>query len=327
MRFTRNFSMALGAGAASAALLAAALAYATPGEAGASGSAPTRNATAPITPPNPASARPRPPSRGSNFALPLAIPSADPGAPQIAQDDICPPYEAILRPEPNPHQNFYFTRGAYTSGLQFGFGGGGRWSTDFPKADRQFLFVMERTLGWDVFPCENPINLADPYLRHFPFLYMLEVGRMAMTQPEIDNLRDYLLAGGFLMIDDFWDIDEWDNWERQIRQVFPNREIVDVPLDHMIFHIIYPIDEVLQVPNEGNGFTHNPALYGECSYSDCTPTVKGIFDDDGRLMVVMTHNSDLGDAWEWAEQPLYPYDRSNYAFSLAFNIIAYAMVY
>jgi hypothetical protein len=247
-----------------------------------------------------------------------------------AQDDPCnyvdgmTRYGYIDRPEPNPHQNFYFTRGAYREGMSFR--GGGSWAVDFPKADRQFLYVMERTLGWDIFPCENPIDLADPNLRRFPFLYMLEVGDMALSPLEIENFRNYLLAGGFAHIDDFWDVDEWTNFEREIRTVLPEFDIVDIPLDHMIFKIIYPIDQVLQVPSINNGQSGNPAYYGECR-GDCPATVKGIFNDEGRLMVVMTHNSDMGDAWEWAEQPTYPYDRSNYAFSFAFNIIAYAMVY
>ena len=228
----------------------------------------------------------------------------------------------IDRPEPNPHQNFYFTRGAYSEGR----GRGGDWSTDFPKADRQFLYVMERTLGWDVFPCENPISLADPELRRFPFLYMLEVGDMSLPPDEAENFRNYLLAGGFVFIDDFWDGNEWANFEREITRVLPEYPIQDIPPDHMIYRIIYPIDQVLQVPSIGNGRSGNPAYYGQCR-GDCPATVRGIFDDDGRLMVLIAHNSDLGDAWEWAEQPDYPYDRSNYAFSLAFNIIAYSMIY
>ncbi len=232
----------------------------------------------------------------------------------------------INRPEPNPHRNFYFTRGAYSSGMR-GWGWGS-WSVDFPKADRQFLYVMERTLGWDVFACENPITLDNPDLRRFPFLYMLEVGRMALTPPEVEGLRNYLLAGGFLLIDDFWDTNGWANFEREIGQVLPGHKIEDIPLDHLIFRIIYPIEEILQVPNQNAGSTGNPAYYGECYRGGlCTPTIRGIFDDDGRLMVIIAHNSDLGDAWEWAEQPSYPYDRSNFAFSFAFNIIAYAMAY
>jgi hypothetical protein len=246
-----------------------------------------------------------------------------------AQDDPCynadgiTRYGYIDRPEPNPHLNFYFTRAAYTEGM---YSRGSSWAVDFPKADRQFLYVMERTLGWNIFPCENPISLADENLRRFPFIYLLEVGQMSLSPLERENFRNFLLAGGFAYIDDFWDVNEWANFEREIREVLPEYDIVDVPLDHMIFHIIYPIEQVLQIPNINNGSTNNPAYYGECR-GDCPASVKGIFNEDGRLMVVMTHNSDLGDAWEWAEVPEYPYERSNYAFSFAFNIIAYAMVY
>ena len=248
------------------------------------------------------------------------------GSPVLGRQEECPRY-FINRPEPNPHRNFYFTRGAYSSGMR-GWGRGGGWSTDFPKADRQFIYVLQRTLGWDIFSCENPIALDDPHLRRFPFLYMLEVGRMVLTPPEVEGLRNYLLAGGFLFIDDFWDTNEWANFEREIKQVLPEYGIEDIPLDHLIFRIIYPIDEVLQVPNQSAGATGNPARYGECYYGRaCTPTIRGIFDGDGRLLVLIAHNSDLGDAWEWAEQPYYPFDRSNYAFSLAWNIIAYAMAY
>jgi hypothetical protein len=236
------------------------------------------------------------------------------------------PQGYINRPEPNPHQNFYFTRGAYSSGMR-GWGRGGGWATDFPKADRQFLYVMQRTLGWDIFSCENPIALDDPNLRRFPFLYMLEVGRMGLTPPEAEGLRSYLLAGGFLFIDDFWDTDEWANFEREMRRVLPAHDITEIPEGHLIFRIIYPIEKVLQVPNQRAGSTGNPAYYGECYRGPCTPTLRGIFDDNGRLIVLIAHNTDMGDAWEWAEQPYYPYDRSNYAFSLAFNIIAYAMAF
>lgn len=254
------------------------------------------------------------------------IPAATPevSLPAVLRQD-CTPY-GVNRPEPNPHRNFYFTRGAYSSSPWSW--RGRSWSTDYPKADQQFLYVMARTLGWDIHACENPIRLDDPHLRRFPFLYMLEVGNMGLTEAEVLGLRDYLLAGGFLFIDDFWGPNEWANFEREILQVLPGRKIDEIPMDHLIFRIIYPIEEVLQVPNVGNGATGNPQYYGECYYGGaCTATVRGIFDDDGRLMVVIAHNSDLGDAWEWAEQPSYPYDRSNFAFSLAFNIIAYAMAY
>ncbi len=252
-------------------------------------------------------------------------PSSETGNSAAAVRQECSRYGSD-RPEQNPHRNFYFTRGAYSSSPWSW--RGRSWATDYPKADQQFIYVMQRTLGWDIFSCENPIRLDDPHLRSFPFLYMLEVGAMGLTPPEVEGLRNYLLAGGFLFIDDFWGEGQWANFEREIRQVLPGHSIEDIPMDHLIFRIVYPINEVLQVPNIGNGSTGNPAYYGECYRGgSCTPTVRGIFNEDGRLMVVIAHNSDLGDAWEWAEQPRYPYDRSNFAFSLAFNIIAYAMAY
>ena len=255
---------------------------------------------------------------------PLLIESTE-ALPASARQEDCTRYGA-RGPQQNPHQNFYFTRGAYSSSPWSW--RGRSWSTDYPKADQQFLYVMQRTLGWDIYECENPIRLDDPHLRRFPFLYVLEVGAMGLTQPEVEGLRNYLLSGGFLFVDDFWGSAEWENFEREIAQVLPGHNLEEIPMDHLIFRIIYPIEEVLQVPNVQRGETGDPAYYGECYYgASCTATVRGIFDDDGRLMVVAAHNSDLGDAWEWAERPAYPYDRSNFAFSLAFNVIAYAMVY
>jgi hypothetical protein len=93
-------------------------------------------------------------------------------------------------------------------------------------------------------------------------------------------------------------------------------------MDHLIFRIVYPIEEVLQVPCECNA-RGGPAFYAENGGD--VPTLRGIFNESGRLMVAIAWNSDLGDAWEWAELPYYPWDRSNYAFQLAFNLITYAM--
>ena len=256
---------------------------------------------------------------------PLLLAESTGALPASARQEECTRFGA-RGPQQNPHQSFYFTRGAYSSSPWSW--RGRSWATDYPKADQQFLYVMQRTLGWDIFGCENPIRLDDPHLRRFPFLYVLEVGAMGLTQPEVEGLRNYLLSGGFLFVDDFWGPAEWENFEREISQVLPGHSLEEIPMDHLIFRIIYPIDEVLQVPNVQRGETGNPAYYGECYYgASCPATVRGIFDDDGRLLVVAAHNSDLGDAWEWAERPAYPYDRSNFAFSLVFNVIAYAMVY
>lgn len=234
--------------------------------------------------------------------------------PQLAQEEALPP-------EPRA---FFFTRAIYSDyGRRFGGGWGGRpnWAIDYPKADRQFLVVLKRLTNLDAFSTENAVRLDDPALRRYPFLYALEVGRMNLTQEEVRGLRDYLSAGGFLVIDDFWGPREWANFEGEMARVLPGRPIVDVPPDHAIFRSFYDIDEILQVPNLRNGTRGGPTA--ECY--GCAPAVRGIFDDDGRLMVVINWNTDLGDAWEWAENPYYPLRFSTFAYQMGVNMIIYAM--
>ena len=222
---------------------------------------------------------------------------------------------------PLPMHEFYFTRAAYS--------GGGRgfrrrrqsWATDYPKSDRQFLIVAERLTGLDMFMEEHPRLLTDEHLNRFPFLYALEVGGMSMTPEEAAALREYLLRGGFLVVDDFWGTYEWETFEYEMQKVLPEYPIVDIPLEHEIFHTFYDIDEIIQVPNVNNGrrgwATHEGDGY--------EPFVKGIFDEEGRLMVIINWNTDLGDAWEWAEDPYYPLKYSTYAIQMGVNFIIYAM--
>ena len=222
---------------------------------------------------------------------------------------------------PGGPREFYFTRAVYTGG------GGGRrfrrrsWATDYPKADRQFLTVLKRLIDIDAYEYENAVRLDDPQLRRFPFLYALEVGNMSMTEAEIEGLRSYLEAGGFLMIDDFWGSWQWANFEAEMQRLLPNRPIVDIPLDHPIFHMVYDIQEIVQVPEVSRGVYGGPT-WEQDGY---TAAARGIFDDEGRLMVGINWNTDLGDAWEWADHPYYPLKYSTFAFELGVNFIVYAM--
>ncbi|HEX6938553.1 MAG TPA: DUF4159 domain-containing protein, partial [Longimicrobiales bacterium] len=199
--------------------------------------------------------------------------------------------------------------------------GGRSWATDYPKADRQFILLIQRLVGFDIAPEENAIRLDDPELRRYPFLYAVEVGRMALTDAEVEGLRSYLLAGGFLVVDDFWGSAEWANFEREIHRVLPEYPILDLPPDHPIYGTFYAIEEVLQVPNIGN------ALRGRRTWErdGYVPVVRGIHDAEGRLMVLINWNTDLGDAWEWAEHPGYPLRYSSYAYELGTNMILYGM--
>jgi hypothetical protein len=222
-----------------------------------------------------------------------------------------PPREADRR-------EFHFTRAAYSGYLGYF---GRSWATDYPKADRQFLIGVRRLLSHlDASERENPVRLDDPELRLYPFLYAVEVGHMALSEAEVEGLRRYLLAGGFLVVDDFWGSREWDHFETEIRRVLPGCRIVDLPLDHPLFSAFYDVRELLQVPNVYNG------MHGITSERDgYTPFCRGIYDDKGRLMVVINANTDLGDAWEWAEVPEYPLKYSTFAFQMGVNFIVYGM--
>jgi len=214
-------------------------------------------------------------------------------------------------------REFYFTRAIYSDfRLRFP-----SWSVDYPKADRQFLIGLQRLTNIDASGAEHPVPLDDPDLRRFPILYAVEVGYMSLSESERRGLRQYLLAGGFLVVDDFWGTREWFNFEREIRAVLPEYPIVDIPLDHDVLHVFYDINEIVQVPNVGQGRSGGPT-WEKDGY---TPRFRGIMNQEGRLLVAIVWNSDLGDAWEWAEDPYYPLRFSNFAYQLGVNLIVYAM--
>ena len=219
----------------------------------------------------------------------------------------------------NRRHEFYFTRAMYSSGW-----GRGSWAVDYPKADQQFLAVLGRLAReLDSYDSENPVRLDDPELRKFPFVYAVEVGRMDLSDSEVKGLRSYLLAGGFLIVDDFWGTYQWQAFEHNISRVLPEYQIVDLPITHELFRTYYEIEEVQQVPNYRRGCDGGP-YYEQDGY---VPMVRAIFNEKGRLLVLISWNSDLGDAWEWMELSCYPLKISTYAYQLAVNTIVYAMAH
>ena len=211
-------------------------------------------------------------------------------------------------------REFYYTRGIY-QGTRCE-----NWTVDYPKSDRQFMTGVKRLLGIDAYSAEHPVRLDDPNLRLFPFLYMVEVGHADLTESEVKGLRSYLFAGGFLVVDDFWGSYEWEVFESNIKRVLPEYQIVEIPMDHPLLNTVYPIKEILQVPNVGNA--HRGITSEQDGY---VPHTRGIFDEHGRLLVVINWNTDLGDAWEWAEDPYYPLKYSTFAWEMAINFIVYSM--
>ena len=219
----------------------------------------------------------------------------------------------------------------------------GSWAVDYPESDVNFSLRLSQITTLNVNRTEDGqfqhvvVRLDDPEVFKYPFIYMLEVGGMALGASERDGLRDYLLRGGFLLVDDFWGDDAWRNWEYEISQVLPPDEfpMVDIPLNHELFHIVFDIKEVPQVPGLGafwewqstgetyEGWAGRYVEYG--SDARC----KGIFDRDGRLMAVVMHNTDLGDGWE-REGENYEYFRNfsaPKAYPMGINIVVYAMTH
>jgi hypothetical protein len=146
---------------------------------------------------------------------------------------------------------------------------------------------------------------------------------MGLTQPEADRLREYMLRGGFLVVDDFWGTYEWQSFYSQLKKIFPDREPEEVPLSHPMFHVFFDIDEILQVPNVNNGCRGGRTSEGD----GYIPYALAVFDDDRRPMMVISYNSDLGDAWEWADQPCYPHQFSGFAYRMGINFIIYSMTH
>jgi len=240
--------------------------------------------------------------------------------PPMPIDGPVDPRPPLTRPDGSPYE-FYFTRAAYSGSSVQGFAS---WSVDFPKADRQFMIGIRRLVEHlDLYEYENPILLTDPDLHRYPFLYAVEAGHMSLSEAEVEGLRDYLLTGGFLVLDDFWGSWEWANLELELERVLPGMPVVDLEPDHPIFHAFYDVDRVVQVPNVGLG-----RMGGRTWENDgYQPSVRGIADDEGRLLVVINSNTDLGDAWEWAEDPYYPLEFSTYAYKMGVNFIVYAMTH
>jgi hypothetical protein len=247
-------------------------------------------------------------------AVGLVVPRAAPVQPAADFRELLDARRSARDRQQGPSE-FYFTRGVYTSGWRWG-----AWRIDFPKADRQFMLAVNSLIDISAAEHENAVRLDDPRIRRFPFLYVLEVGDMTLSEAEAQGLRDYLLAGGFLVVDDFWGSWEWANFEREIRRVLPEFPIVEMPQDHPIFNSVYRIEEILQVPAIGNHWRGR--TWEQDGY---VAHARGIFDEAGRLMVIINWNTDLGDAWEWFERPEYPLSFSSFAVQMGVNFIVYAM--
>jgi len=146
---------------------------------------------------------------------------------------------------------------------------------------------------------------------------------MVLSNTDALIMREYLRRGGFWFLDDFWGSFEWAHFLTEIEKVLPGAEIRDIPMDHPLFHTFYDITEIVQVPSLNYVYNGGIVIEQDGVKAYC----KGIWDDKGRLMVVINHNTDLGDAYEHADDPRYPHEFSGFAYRIATNIIIYALTH
>jgi len=207
--------------------------------------------------------------------------------------------------------------------------GRGRWATDYPDSDLNFSFRLQQLTSMEVNPDGVVLQLTDPELVNYPFIYIVEPGGMALSEEERQALASYLLNGGFLMVDDFWGEDEWWNFYYEIKQVFPNREPRELPLSHPIFHAVFDLKEKPQIPSIGHALQGR--YYGITWEREDARQVhyKALYDDKGRMMAIICHNTDLGDGWEReGENEWYFHEFSEKkAYPLGINIVFYAMTH
>jgi hypothetical protein len=204
--------------------------------------------------------------------------------------------------------------------------------TDWPDSDLNFSFRLQQLTSLKVNPDPISMRITDERIYDYPFLYMIEPGDLLFADDEVPALRRYLLNGGFLMVDDFWGDYEWENFYREIKRVFPEREPEELPLEHEIFHCVYRMKEKPQVPSihawpgPGSNVTWESGRHGGDTR---TVHFKGIFDDKGRMMVIICHNTDLGDGWEReGEDAAYFHEFSEKkSYPMGINIVTYAMTH
>jgi hypothetical protein len=230
-----------------------------------------------------------------------------------------------------PNDVFTFVRLEYNGG---GRGRGrwrGGWATDYPDSDLNFSYRLQELTSMQVHPTGVHFPITDPRLFDYPFVYLIEPGDLYFTEQEVEALGRYLLNGGFLMVDDFWGDWEWENFESQIRRVFQERPIVELELDHPIFRAVFELKEKPQVPSID--WAHEGRPYGityEANKRGAEEVhFRAMFDDAGRMMMIICYNTDLGDGWEreGEDQWYFREFSEKKAYPMGINILFYALTH
>jgi Domain of unknown function (DUF4159) len=212
---------------------------------------------------------------------------------------------------------------------------GGYCFIDFPDSDLNLSYRLQQLTSMKVDPDGRVLGITDPELFNYPWIYMVEPGALLFEEAEVRTLREYLLNGGFLMADDFWGTLQWQNFEREMKRVFPERDFVELPMDHPVFHCVFDLGNsksALQTPNfwTGENSQYTGVTWEEHDGEECREVhIRALFDDKGRIMVIACHNTDNGDGWEREQEYQFFFHEfsEKRAYPLGINIIFYAMTH
>jgi hypothetical protein len=194
---------------------------------------------------------------------------------------------------------------------RMGSGSGPGWSHDWPSSEENFMKIMAEVTRVDVNPGGHIISFQDDECFKYPIAYLCEVGEMNLSEEEAKRMSEYLLRGGFLIVDDFRGDRALFNFEMQMRMVFPDRRLEDVPPTDPIWTTFYDISDLKIIP----------------PYGGYPPKYMGIRDDSGRLMMIVNVNNDISDYWEWSGDPFMPIDETNEAFKYGVNYVLYSLTH
>lgn len=217
---------------------------------------------------------------------------------------------------------FHFARLVYSGRGGRGWGRRGGWATDYPDAEYHFMQGVGRLTSIDSAGGGRLVQPLDDEIFNYPWIYAVEVGRWHLDEEEAAKLREYLLRGGFLVVDDFHGSYQWAAFLDSMRRVFPERPIDEIAEEDPLLHVLYDLDQRIQVP--GIQYLWSGVTYERDGYQ---PHWRGIYDDEGRLMVAINFNMDLGDAWEHADTPQYPENMTALAYRFGINYVIYSMTH